>query len=240
MGVSYSTYAGHENGSRGIKRDSLRRYAKFFTVSPAWLEYGPGSDNMTNTKGEAPQEADLPQAKSVATRDDLITHVTAESEKSHSVSAVGSVAFCGVIQAGIWIDPRVFREEKALQTGVAAVTGEWERFPQFAYMARDNSAEELRIFDGDYVICVSYQRARGNQFKDKDIVVIERVRSDGTFERTVKRIKFVGASKFSLLSCSSDPRYPSIEIGVATMTEEGGVAVRLVGLAIGVCRPLPT
>lgn len=42
FGWNYPTYAGHENGSRGLTRDNVRRYAKHFRVSPEWLLYGTG------------------------------------------------------------------------------------------------------------------------------------------------------------------------------------------------------
>lgn len=38
--VSYPTYAGHENGSRGIKDTELVEYSKAFNVSLSWLAFG--------------------------------------------------------------------------------------------------------------------------------------------------------------------------------------------------------
>jgi len=43
MGVGASTYAGHENGSRGIKADAARLYARRFKVRVEWLLYGTGA-----------------------------------------------------------------------------------------------------------------------------------------------------------------------------------------------------
>ncbi len=86
------------------------------------------------------------------------------------------------------------------------------------------------------MLCVPYERARGGQLHDKDIVVIERVRRGGAFERTIKQI-ILKNSKCSLVSRSSEPRYPSIEINAKTMTEKDGTIVRIVGLAIAVCHP---
>lgn len=40
MGISYSTYAGHENGSRGISRSAAIRYARFFQVSLDFIVTG--------------------------------------------------------------------------------------------------------------------------------------------------------------------------------------------------------
>ena len=110
---------------------------------------------------------------------------------------------------------------------------------KFSYVAKDNSADQLRIFEGDYVLCVPYERARGGQLHDKDIVVIERVRSGGAFERTLKQI-ILKNSTCSLVARSSEPRYPSVAINAQTMTEKDGTIVRVVGLAIAVVTPLPT
>lgn len=40
FGWNYSTYAGHENGSRGLKAGVAARYAEAFGTSPEWLLYG--------------------------------------------------------------------------------------------------------------------------------------------------------------------------------------------------------
>lgn len=42
LGLTYSTYAGHENGSRGPKREQLMQYARKFKVSTDWLLTGKG------------------------------------------------------------------------------------------------------------------------------------------------------------------------------------------------------
>lgn len=39
LGVPYGTYSGHESGSRGIKEEDLKKYAKAFDVSVVWLAY---------------------------------------------------------------------------------------------------------------------------------------------------------------------------------------------------------
>lgn len=66
MGVPYGSYAGHENGSRGIKRDRIVKYAKFLSVSLPWLEHGMGEGV------DAPVAPSLPTAAlppSVASQD---------------------------------------------------------------------------------------------------------------------------------------------------------------------------
>lgn len=42
FGWTYPTYAGHENGSRGIRREALRIYARAFRVDLSWLMEGTG------------------------------------------------------------------------------------------------------------------------------------------------------------------------------------------------------
>lgn len=42
LGLTYSTYAGHENGSRGPRREQLTQYARKFKVSTDWLLTGKG------------------------------------------------------------------------------------------------------------------------------------------------------------------------------------------------------
>lgn len=49
---TYTTYAGHENGSRGIKPDNIRKYAGAFRVSLDWLMTGRGP--MIAGGGRAP------------------------------------------------------------------------------------------------------------------------------------------------------------------------------------------
>lgn len=43
MGMKYSTYAAHVNGTTAFPRDAAKRYASFFRVSMDWLVMGRGS-----------------------------------------------------------------------------------------------------------------------------------------------------------------------------------------------------
>ncbi len=40
FGWKYPTYAGHENGSRGIKIDEVLKYSSAFSINPSWLAFG--------------------------------------------------------------------------------------------------------------------------------------------------------------------------------------------------------
>lgn len=54
MGVTPSTYYGHENGSRGLAR-AASRYASFFGVSLDWLVNGKGDPRSSATSSTAPE-----------------------------------------------------------------------------------------------------------------------------------------------------------------------------------------
>lgn len=55
LGVPYGTYAGHENGNRGIKPAEAESYAKAFKVRPEWILYGKvGPEPLTNSENPQP------------------------------------------------------------------------------------------------------------------------------------------------------------------------------------------
>ena len=58
LGISRSTYIGHENGARGYRADSAATYAKKFKVSVEWLLYGTG-DGPIYDRSEIEQAADI-------------------------------------------------------------------------------------------------------------------------------------------------------------------------------------
>lgn len=59
LGIRYPTYAGHENGSSGFRRDTAAFYAKRFGVSLDWLITG---------RGEMKGLKDDPQVMRIAER----------------------------------------------------------------------------------------------------------------------------------------------------------------------------
>jgi len=66
LGVKPQTYAHHENGTRGLRPDVAKRYARRFRVDPWWLLNGPGTALPSY---EPPQ--DMAQAAGEARRPDL-------------------------------------------------------------------------------------------------------------------------------------------------------------------------
>lgn len=75
MGIPRGTYSQHENGIRGVPKDSAMRYARFFKTTPEWILYGragtgePSPDDLEQMIREALEEvltvetriADLPR-----------------------------------------------------------------------------------------------------------------------------------------------------------------------------------
>lgn len=55
LGIAYPTYAGHENGARGIKNELAVRYAKKFKVSLEWLVTGRAQAVGRKQSGDVPQ-----------------------------------------------------------------------------------------------------------------------------------------------------------------------------------------
>ena len=50
FGWNENTYRSHENGTRGVRRDSAERYAKAFKVGIAWLLTGEGAKQTTGIR----------------------------------------------------------------------------------------------------------------------------------------------------------------------------------------------
>ena len=67
MGISYATYAQHENGTRGFPASRAETYARRFRVSPEWLIYGKGpGPNGDPTPPPLYLEVRLPSEPSLA------------------------------------------------------------------------------------------------------------------------------------------------------------------------------
>lgn len=63
LAIPYPTYAGHENGSRGILPDEAAKYAKTFKVRPEWILFGEiGPEPLTSTSDPQPPLAPIVKA----------------------------------------------------------------------------------------------------------------------------------------------------------------------------------
>ena len=84
----------------------------------------------------------------------------------------------------------------------SVATRKYAGLEQFAFKVRGLSMDQLRIFDGDYIVCVPYWQARP-AVQSEDIVVVER-RDGHKIERTCKQLLVVKRG-FELWPRSSDP-----------------------------------
>lgn len=134
----------------------------------------------------------------------------------------------GTIAAGVWLE---HDEAPQLTEAVPIIGGRWGSLEQFGYRVRGNSVDKLRIFDGDYVICVPYFDARRWPVQD-DVVVVER-RRGVTIERTVKQLALT-ADGCELWPRSTDPKFQEpIPIKRTGEGEEpDGTTVEIIGLVI--------
>lgn len=211
--VPYGTYSGHESGSRGIKKEDIARYAKFFGVSPGWLAYGEGADTESVADSYAP-------------------HKDGEVLELHAI-ALAPVR--GVVQAGVWTEFEDFEDKSFEGVEIPIVPGKWASLQQFAFKVRGSSMDADRIHDGDFVVCVPYFDARPD-ITSGDTVVVER-RRNSAVERTVKIVE-IDDGKVRFCPRSSDDRFRPIEVSISRdMREADDTEVVLIGLVIFVCQP---
>lgn len=149
-------------------------------------------------------------------------------------ATIPQVPVRGIAQAGSW---RAYEDiDYSELPPVPTFPGRYPTSQQFALKVAGNSANKLRIFDGDFVICVNYWVARTGPV-DGDVVAVERRR--GTeFERTIKRLKTVDGG-FELNPESDDPRHQSIFVPKNHNFHEGeGIEIEIIGLVIGRWSPM--
>jgi SOS-response transcriptional repressor LexA len=148
---------------------------------------------------------------------------------------VNFVAVRGKAQAGIWMEFDEF-EGQGLDP-VPTVPGAWRSYEQFAYQVKGPSMNLRGIDDGCFVICVRYSNATGTR-RDPDIVVVER-RRGGVVERTVKEL-ITTKTETQLWPRSSDARFqsPIVVKKDKPDNQDDGTEIEVVGLVIGVWRPM--
>jgi phage repressor protein C with HTH and peptisase S24 domain len=141
------------------------------------------------------------------------------------------IAIRGFTQAGQWNEFEHWEDDWHGEVSIPEVPGVWPGLGQFAYLVKGNSMDALRIFDGEYVICVPYFEAR-EDLRAGDIVVVERVRNSA-IERTVKQVEIEGRT-VRFCPRSTDPKFKPIIVKIeAEMKEANDTEVRIIGLVIG-------
>ena len=180
VGVPEPSYTAHENGSRGFKYDRAKLYSRRFGVSLEWL-----------LSGRSATETAQP-LHSLNTETDIQTR-----------------PLVGTVQAGVWQEPFDIGEVELVQLPIPSdrlVPGA----EQFWFEIVGDSVNQF-VGDGGRIFCTSvwdwardtedlFRRAEGK------LVVAERRRSDGTFQRTCKRLVITNG-KAALHTASSHPRW---------------------------------
>jgi len=143
--------------------------------------------------------------------------------------SVAQIPVRGSTAAGKWLE---FDDtEQDALAPIYAVAGRFPMDEQFAFKVSGPSMDKVRIFDGDYVICVPYWIARAAPTPG-DLVVVERKR--GTmFERTLKELQ-MSDDEFELWPRSTDSRFQT-PIRVKRnhdFVENDGTTVEIAGLVI--------
>lgn len=181
VGVPEPSYTAHENGSRGFKYDRAKLYSRRFGVSLEWLLSGRGDTQSAQPLHEPHTETDIQMRPLV-----------------------------GTVQAGVWQEPFDSGEVDLVQLPIPSdrlVPGA----QQFWFEIVGDSVNQF-VGDGGRIFCTSvwdwardsedlFRRANGK------LVVAERRRADGTFQRTCKRLVVAANGRAALHTASSHPRW---------------------------------
>jgi len=153
------------------------------------------------------------------------------SSEPATVEVVRQAPVVGEVAAGVWREDDVWDVGK--YADVPVVNGRFGHLPQYAFRVSGGSMDLLRIFDGDFVVCVEYWEAR-TAHGDGDVVVVCR-RRGALVERTVKQIAADGSST-ELWPRSSDPRFQSPIVVKPDGTDADGALVEITHLVISAVR----
>lgn len=82
LGVGYSTYVSHENGTRGFKKAAAFKYARAFKVDPNWLLFGLGNPRGPDVLDKIKSLNEDNQKYVFKTIDTLLQQEAAERERS--------------------------------------------------------------------------------------------------------------------------------------------------------------
>lgn len=194
LGIPYATFAGHENGTRGLKADKARTIADKFKVSFEWLLTGRGVPrpahalatgrpaNVTQFPGPRalqPEGEHAPHAHTLKNPSDLATF-------SHASPAGTSPRYGGTVAANVWREESdvVFSDDTVPQIPFSA-DPKYRDCEQLVYRVQGDSMS-AKVPDGGFVYAVAYWEAR-RAVTTGDYVIIER-RRDELVERSMKRL----------------------------------------------------
>jgi phage repressor protein C with HTH and peptisase S24 domain len=147
-------------------------------------------------------------------------------------STVKTTPVVGVIQAGVWQEPAMLDLED--RTVIPYIPDpRYADLPQYAWRVTGHSLNRIAD-DGEYIITVRFVDL-GREPKDGEPIVCER-RRHGTYEYTVKRVRFSPDGRIQLVPDSTDPRHQT-PIWL-NHDESADAEVEATHLLVGVYRPL--
>lgn len=210
FGWVVSTYQQHENGTRGVKDATKVEYAEKFRVSLSWL-----------IKGDGP--SGLAHGDDVATRKEGGELRPTNVERLHVK---------WVAEAGAWREADIYDDEPEAFSVIMSETH--PGIPRFLVRVAGDSVTDLKIFDGDYVVCVEWIALEG-RMSDGQVVVVQQ--TDGhRIETTIKVLKLF-KDRYELQPRSPNPKHKPIVVYPGD-GEEDGRNVEIIGLVESLHRPI--
>lgn len=140
----------------------------------------------------------------------------------------------GEVAAGLWLAQDNNIDEGSFED-IPAMPGRYPELEQRAYRVRGSSMDLADIPSGSYVVAVEYWKVRPSPMSG-DIVVVERRRA-GEVERTCKEV-VVKRGAYELWPRSSDPQFQEPFIIPRNANPPTDIEIEIVGLVIGVFKPL--
>lgn len=204
LGVAYPTYAGHENGSRGV-RANLEKYARKYGVSIDWLltQRGPGPTGAPAEPRAVPA-GQLPYGGKVSAGYFLSLDEFNQDLEHFQVPASVSP------------HPR------------------YPNLQQAAYQALGDSMNAIGLLDGMWVVAASYADwiDKIGELDNGNYVVVQRTRASGAeLERTVKEVQFARRG-MRLIPRSTNPVHKEFFIDLDTEADNDTEEVSIIGVVL--------
>lgn len=206
LGMPYPTYAGHENGSRGV-RANLERYARKYGVSTDWLltEKGPGPSGTKPRLEPRPVPA-------------------------------GHLPYGGKVSAGYFLSVDEFNQDLDYFEVPPSIPRHptYPMLQQSAYQAIGDSMNEIGILDGMWVVAASYADwiDKIGELDNGNYVIVQRSRAGGSeIERTVKEVQFARRG-MRLVPRSTNPTHKEFFIDLDTDADPDTEQVSIIGVVL--------
>lgn len=212
LGIAYPTYAGHENGSRGV-RANLEKYARKYGVSTDWLltERGPGPSGTESR----PEPRAIPS---------------------------GQLAYGGPVSAGYFLSVDEFNQDLehfAVPPSIPRHPS-YPDLEQAAYPVKGDSMNEAGILDGMWAVAAKYADwvDKIGELDNGNNVIVQRARASGSeIERTVKEVQFARRG-MRLIPRSNNPVHKEFFIDLDAEADTDVEEVTIIGVVLWVGRDM--